>query len=77
MSGTPADRDSRAEALARSHDMEPVHGSVDLDMSADVMWSTFAQPSAWPRWNQCFFWCANRTLRSSIRSAWRLTEPPR
>ncbi len=43
--------------------MEPVHGSIDIAVPADVLWQAFDQPWLWPRWNPCFFWYVNRRLK--------------
>jgi hypothetical protein len=34
----------RPRLLTESTDMEPVHGSIDLDIPADVLWRGFNQP---------------------------------
>jgi cyclase len=60
----------RTAELNQSHDMEPVQGSIDLDVPASVLWDSFAQPWAWPRWNPCFFWCANRRLQRGDKLIW-------
>jgi glyoxylase-like metal-dependent hydrolase (beta-lactamase superfamily II) len=57
-------------ALDQSSDMEPVQGSIDVAVPADVLWKAFDRPWLWPRWNPCFFWCGNRRLRLGDRLVW-------
>ncbi|MGD0420657.1 MAG: MBL fold metallo-hydrolase [Xanthobacteraceae bacterium] len=61
---------NRSEMLKQSQDMEPVHGSIEVAMPATVLWEGFDQPWLWPRWNPCFFWCANRRLRLGDKLIW-------
>ncbi|QIG49478.1 MBL fold metallo-hydrolase [Nordella sp. HKS 07] len=58
------------DTLERSKDMQPVHGSIELAVSADQLWQAFDQPRLWPRWNTCFFWCANRRLELGRQLVW-------
>lgn len=58
------------DALDRSTDMDPVHGSIDIAVPPDVVWQAFDQPWLWPRWNPCFFWCANRRLKLGDHLVW-------
>jgi glyoxylase-like metal-dependent hydrolase (beta-lactamase superfamily II) len=62
--------DPRIAELAASTDMEPVHGTIDLDIPADTLWRAFDRPWLWPRWNECFFWVRNRRLRLGDRLVW-------
>lgn len=62
--------DPRIAELAASTDMEPVHGTIDVDVPADVLWRAFDQPWLWPRWNDCFFWVRNRRLRLGDHLVW-------
>lgn len=59
-----------ADLLARSTDMEPITGSVDVAVPHDVLWKAFDQPSLWSRWNPCFFWCHNQRLRLGDKLVW-------
>lgn len=59
-----------AEALARSSDMEPVQGSVDVAIPIEELWGMFSQANQWPRWNRCFYWAANRNLTAGDNLVW-------
>ena len=48
--------------LARSRDMTPVAGTVDVAVPVDVLWECFTHADQWPRWNPCMFWVQNRDL---------------
>lgn len=65
-----------AQTLARSNDMAPVHGSVEVEIPADVLWRCFTRADQWPRWNRCMFWAANRELQPGDRLLWAF-EPLR
>ena len=67
---------SKVEMLAESSDMTPVHGTVDVDIPADVLWRFFAQANLWPRWNKCFTWVHNRDLQLGRQLIWSF-EPIR
>ncbi|MGW2248610.1 MBL fold metallo-hydrolase [Kitasatospora sp. NPDC001660] len=56
--------------------MEPVRGSVELDLSADVLWDVFRRPDRWPWWNACMAWVGTRELSQGGRLVW-LFEPLR
>jgi cyclase len=58
------------EALEQSSMMDPVHGTVDVDLPSDVLWECFRQACFWPRWNKCFFWARNPTLVLGQRLVW-------
>jgi glyoxylase-like metal-dependent hydrolase (beta-lactamase superfamily II) len=68
--------DTRAEQLAGSSDMTPVHGTVDVDIPVDVLWRFFTQANLWPRWNSCFTWVHNRDLKLGRQLIWTF-EPIR
>ncbi len=51
-----------ASDLEQSTDMTPVHGTVDVDIPADVLWECFRHTSWWPRWNACMWWARNDDL---------------
>lgn len=61
---------TREQRLAESHDMEPVQGTVDVDIPAATLWSYFRRPNLWPRWNRCFFWARNRQLELGRQLIW-------
>jgi glyoxylase-like metal-dependent hydrolase (beta-lactamase superfamily II) len=65
-----------ADRLADSHDMEPVQGSVDVDVPADILGRVFSQANLWPRWNACMAWVGNRDLRLGDQLVWAF-EPIR
>lgn len=67
---------SNAEELVRSTDMEPVAGSVDVAIPADVLWSAFSRPRGWPLWNRCFTWVRNPSLELDRHLVWAF-EPIR
>jgi hypothetical protein len=71
-----ASTSSRQADLAASHDMAPIHGTVDLDIRPDVLWACFRRAHAWPRWNRCFFWVRNRDLALGEQLVW-IFEPIR
>jgi glyoxylase-like metal-dependent hydrolase (beta-lactamase superfamily II) len=50
----------QSRQLDESNDMPPVHGTVDIEVPADVLWQCFRQANLWPRWNACMFWASNR-----------------
>jgi glyoxylase-like metal-dependent hydrolase (beta-lactamase superfamily II) len=66
--GSPRGR--AAAALAASTDMEPVMGSVDVDIPVGILWKTFADPSRWPRWNDCMCWAKNHDLVEGDQLVW-------
>lgn len=61
---------SRAEQLLASHDMEPVQGTVEVEIPADELWRCFSRPDRWPRWNECFLWVRNRSLGAGRLLVW-------
>jgi hypothetical protein len=50
--------------------MEPVHGSVEVAVPADVLWACFSRANWWPRWNPCMFWVRNHELKLGQRLIW-------
>ena len=56
--------------------MPPVHGTVDIDVPADVLWQCFRNANLWPRWNPCMFWANNRDLVLGQKLIWAF-EPLR
>jgi glyoxylase-like metal-dependent hydrolase (beta-lactamase superfamily II) len=61
---------SKKEALAASTDMDPVQGTVDIDIPVSVLWEAFSHANWWPRWNKCFFWAHNRDLILGKKLIW-------
>jgi len=65
---TTAD-DIRA-VLDQTHDMEPVHGHVDVRIPAATLWEFFRQAQLWPQWNRCFYRVRNADLVAGQRLVW-------
>ena len=61
---------TRAERLARSQDMAPVTGTVDVAIPVSLLWQTFTNARKWPKWNKCFFWVHNRDLIQDRKLIW-------
>ena len=61
---------SRERELARSADIVPVEGTVDVDVPASVLWEAFTRADLWPRWNRCMLWVRNRNLVRGRRLLW-------
>jgi glyoxylase-like metal-dependent hydrolase (beta-lactamase superfamily II) len=61
---------SKKEALAASTDMEPVQGTVDVDIPVSVLWEAFTHANWWPRWNKCMYWVRNRDLVLGKQLIW-------
>lgn len=61
---------ARFEKLAKSDDMVPVQGAVEVDVPADVLWELFARPNLWRHWNRCFLWAHNDALIEGERLVW-------
>jgi glyoxylase-like metal-dependent hydrolase (beta-lactamase superfamily II) len=61
---------SQAARLEASHDMDPVAGTVDVDIPIDQLWECFRQANLWGRWNPCFFWAMNRDLVLNKQLIW-------
>jgi glyoxylase-like metal-dependent hydrolase (beta-lactamase superfamily II) len=58
------------EALARSTDMAPVHGVVEVGVPIDILWDCFTRADLWPRWNSCMYAALNRDLQVGERLIW-------
>ena len=56
--------------------MPPVHGTVDIDVPAPVLWQCFKDASLWARWNPCMYWASNRDLVLGQKLIWAF-EPLR
>ncbi|MBW4631575.1 MAG: hypothetical protein KME30_06650 [Iphinoe sp. HA4291-MV1] len=61
---------TKAEFLAVSNDMTPVHGFVDVNVPINIMWETFVSPNTWHQWNQCFFRAFNHELVLGQQLIW-------
>ena len=72
----PTPDDARRRRLDVSADMDPVTGSADVAVPADVLWAQFKRARFWPRWNRCFFWCRNADLTAGQKLVWAF-EPIR
>jgi hypothetical protein len=77
MSGIAEPGDAvQAAVLAASTAMEPVEGTVDVDLPAAALWECFRHANLWPRWNACMFWVQNRDLVVGNKLIWAF-EPIR
>ena len=74
--GVATTPNSRVDLLAKSGDMIPVHGTVDVDIPVGVLWEFFTRANLWPRWNKCFTWVHNRDLGLGRQLIWSF-EPIR
>jgi hypothetical protein len=61
---------SKERALARSADMAPVEGTVDVDVPLPALWEAFTHADRWPRWNRCMLWVRNRELVPGRQLLW-------
>jgi cyclase len=70
-SAAPRDADQiKAARLMASKDMEPVQGTVDVDIPIETLWEFFVHANDWPRWNDCFFWAHNKNLVKGQHLIW-------
>jgi glyoxylase-like metal-dependent hydrolase (beta-lactamase superfamily II) len=60
----------RDQTLAQSDSMQPVEGTIEVDIPAAALWECFQHPDWWPRWNKCFFYVRNRELVLGRRLVW-------
>jgi cyclase len=67
MPGHAADK---KEALARSTEMVPVQGTVEVDVPIAALWEAFSHANWWPRWNKCFFWVHNHNIVTGQKLIW-------
>lgn len=63
-------QDPRPERLLASTDMVPVAGTVDVKIPIDVLWKCFDQTNLWQRWNKCFYFALNHTLKKGSQLIW-------
>jgi len=59
-----------ADTPARSRDMTPVAGTVDVNIPIDVLWACFSRADQWPRWNPCMFWVQKSELVLGQELVW-------
>jgi hypothetical protein len=61
---------SKEEILTASNDMEPIAGTVEVDIPINELWSCFTQANLWSKWNKCFFWAHNKDLVLGKQLIW-------
>jgi len=61
---------SKTEILLASHEMEPIAGTVEVDIPIDKLWECFRRADLWPRWNACFRSARNRDLVRGEKLVW-------
>ena len=61
---------TKEQELARADSMEPIQGTVEVDIPIDTLWECFRHANLWPRWNKCFFWASNKDLVLGDRLTW-------
>jgi len=64
------DPEAARAALDQSHDMDPVHGTVDVAIPIETLWELFRRADLWARWNRCFYWARNRDLVAGQKLIW-------
>lgn len=61
---------TKEQDLAQANSMEPIQGTVDVDVPIDALWECFRHSDCWPRWNRCFFWVRNKDLVLGEKLVW-------
>jgi glyoxylase-like metal-dependent hydrolase (beta-lactamase superfamily II) len=61
---------SKTEILLASHEMEPIAGTVEVDIPIQTLWECFRRADLWPRWNACFRSARNRDLVRGEKLVW-------
>ena len=61
---------SKKELLAESNDMEPIAGTVEVNIPINDLWECFTHANLWPLWNKCFFWAHNKELIPGKNLIW-------
>lgn len=61
---------NKEQELAQAASMEPVQGTVEVNIPIDTLWECFRQANLWPRWNKCFFWARNKDLVLGQKLVW-------
>ena len=62
--------ENKEKALAKSTDMAPVEGTVDVEIPLPTLWEAFTRADLWPRWNECMLWVRNRDLVAGQQLLW-------
>ena len=61
---------NKEQELAQASSMEPVQGTVEIDVPIDTLWECFRHANWWARWNKCFFWARNKDLVLGQKLVW-------
>src|SRR5919107_2217699 len=61
---------SKERTLAESTDMDPVEGTVDVEVPLSTLWEAFTRADLWPRWNECMLWVRNQDLVAGQQLLW-------
>lgn len=61
---------ARRKMLEASQDMQPIAGTVEVDIPIAKLWEVFSNPHRWPQWNACFFWAYEPKLELGGRLIW-------
>lgn len=64
------DKKSKIEILTKSNDMEPIAGTVDIEIPINELWDCFTHANWWATWNKCFFWAKNKDLVLGKKLVW-------
>src|ERR1700687_4661946 len=61
---------TKEQELAQADSMEPIQGTVEVNIPIDKLWEAFRNANSWPRWNKCFFWVWNKDLVLGQKLIW-------
>lgn len=61
---------TKTQILLESKEMEPVAGTVDVDIPVEKLWECFRRAHLWSRWNACFHRARNRDLVRGEKLVW-------
>lgn len=61
---------TKEQELAQADSMQPIQGTVEVDVPIDKLWEAFRHANWWPRWNKCFFWAWNKDLVLGQKLIW-------
>lgn len=61
---------NKEQELAQAASMDPVQGTVEVNIPIDSLWECFRHANWWPRWNPCFFWARNPDLVLGQKLVW-------
>ena len=64
------EKKSKQEILKISNDMEPIEGTVEVDIPIDVLWECFTHANWWSKWNPCFLSAKNKNLILGEQLVW-------